>query len=60
MNAVQIHGDQNMVEAIHVLWESKHGIVAVVDRDSERLVGSVRSSDLYLLLQNKDLYSDRK
>lgn len=49
-----------MVEAIQVLWESKRGIVAVVDRDTKRLIGSLRSSDLYLLLQDEDLYSDRK
>lgn len=60
MNAVQIYGDQNMVEAIQLLWESKHGVIAVVERDTERLIGSVRSNDLYLLLEDKDLYGDRK
>jgi hypothetical protein len=49
-----------MVEAIQVLWESKLGTIAVVERGTETLIGSVRSSDLYLLLKDDDLYSDRK
>lgn len=49
-----------MVEAIRILWESKLGSVAVVERESKRLIGSVRSSDLYHLLTDVDLYNDRK
>lgn len=49
-----------MAEAIHVLWENRIGLVAVMEPDTGRLIGSVRSSDVYRLLEDDELYSNRK
>ncbi|KAL3538984.1 hypothetical protein ACH5RR_002350 [Cinchona calisaya] len=58
--AVQIYGDQSVAEAIHVLWENRIGSVAVIEPETERLIASLRSSDVHLLLEDDELYSNRK
>lgn len=58
--AVSITGDQNLAEALKVLWEKRVDAVAVVDRGTGRLIGSIRRSDVYLLLDNDDLFFNRK
>ncbi|GFY95121.1 hypothetical protein Acr_10g0005060 [Actinidia rufa] len=45
---------------MHVLWENQIGAVAVVQRETKRLIGCVRNSDLHLLLDNNDLFNNRR
>ncbi|XP_059654881.1 SNF1-related protein kinase regulatory subunit gamma-1-like [Cornus florida] len=59
-HVVHVYGDQSIAEAIHILWKKRIGAVAVVERETNRLIGCVRSTDLHLLLDNDDLFSNRK
>ncbi|XAR59562.1 hypothetical protein NMG60_11015441 [Bertholletia excelsa] len=58
--AVFLYGEQSVAEALHFLWENQVGAVAVVERETKRVIGCVRSSDLHLLLDNDDLFDNRK
>ncbi|KAL7263668.1 hypothetical protein ACSBR1_001765 [Camellia fascicularis] len=58
--AVFVYEDQSITETMHVLWENQIGVVAVVQRETKRLIGYVRNSDLHLLLDNNDLFNNRK
>ncbi|XP_057966211.1 uncharacterized protein LOC131156499 [Malania oleifera] len=55
----QAFEDQSMAEALHILWESQISAVAVVNRETNRLTGCVRSSDVHLL-DNGHLFHNRK
>ncbi|KAA8536091.1 hypothetical protein F0562_028569 [Nyssa sinensis] len=59
-HAVHLYGDQSIAEAMHILWENRIGAVAVVRRETERLIGCVTRSDLHLLLDNDDIFNNRK
>ncbi|KAE9448576.1 hypothetical protein C3L33_19529, partial [Rhododendron williamsianum] len=59
-HAVFVCGDQSIAEAMHILWQSQMGAVAVVERETKRLIGCVRNIDLHLLLDNIDLFNNRK
>ncbi|PSS19144.1 SNF1-related protein kinase regulatory subunit gamma-1 like [Actinidia chinensis var. chinensis] len=59
-HAVFVYGDQSVTETMHVLWENQIGAVAVVQRETKRLIGCVRNSDLHLLLDNNDLFNNRR
>ncbi|XP_057955728.1 SNF1-related protein kinase regulatory subunit gamma-1-like [Malania oleifera] len=56
----QAFEDQSIAEALHILWESQISAVAVVNRETNRLTGCVRSSDVHLLLDNGHLFHNRK
>ncbi|KAL7246698.1 hypothetical protein ACSBR2_001745 [Camellia fascicularis] len=58
--AVFVYEDQSITETMHVLWENQIGVVADVQRETKRLIGCVRNSDLHLLLDNNDLFNNRK
>lgn len=58
--AVFMYGDQSIAEAMHILWQSQMGAVAVVERETKRLIGCVRNIDLHLLLDNSDHFNNRK
>lgn len=58
--AVFVCGDQSIAEAMHILWQSQMGAVAVVERETKRLIGCMRNIDLHLLLDNIDLFNNRK
>ncbi|CAK7329672.1 unnamed protein product [Dovyalis caffra] len=55
-----VNGDQSLAEALHILWESQIGVVAVVNRENKKVIGCIRNSDVYLLLENDELLSRRK
>lgn len=57
---VHVYGDQSIAEALHVLWKNRSGVVAVRDRESKRLIGSIRNSDIYLLLENDNIFRSLK
>ncbi|KAF7142948.1 hypothetical protein RHSIM_Rhsim05G0073300 [Rhododendron simsii] len=59
-HAVFVCGDQSIAEAMHILWQSQMGAVAVVERETKRLIGCMRNIDLHLLLDNIDLFNNRK
>ncbi|KAG5547899.1 hypothetical protein RHGRI_013547 [Rhododendron griersonianum] len=59
-HAVFVCGDQSIAEAMHILWQSQMGAVAVVERETKRIIGCVRNIDLHLLLDNIDLFNNRK
>ncbi|CAN0866516.1 SNF1-related protein kinase regulatory subunit gamma-1 [Linum grandiflorum] len=55
-----VYGDQSLSEALHLLWKSQVGVVAVVSRGNGRVIGCIRNSDAYLLVENTNLFSNRK
>ncbi|KAG7976024.1 hypothetical protein I3843_06G127700 [Carya illinoinensis] len=59
-HVVHVYGDQSIAEALHVLWRSRIGAIAVLNRETNRLVGSIRCSDIYLLIENETFLHDRK
>ncbi|GAV58248.1 CBS domain-containing protein [Cephalotus follicularis] len=59
-HAVKVYGNQNMAEALQILWENRVGAVAVITQGTKRLIGSLRSNDIYLLLENDNLLNDSK
>ncbi|KAH0449544.1 hypothetical protein IEQ34_020236 [Dendrobium chrysotoxum] len=57
---VCIFGDQTVADALHILWENHSDAVPVIGRVTKTLIGFVRSSDIYLLLEDDELYENRK
>lgn len=58
--AVLVYEDQSIAEAMSILWETRICTVAVVQRETERVIGCVRTSDVYHLLDNEHLFNNRK
>uniref|UniRef100_A0A0E0JLI0 CBS domain-containing protein n=1 Tax=Oryza punctata TaxID=4537 RepID=A0A0E0JLI0_ORYPU len=56
---VSVYSDQTLADALHILSKEKIG-VAVVDRKTSCLIGSIQCSDLYLLLDDSSLFRNRK
>ncbi|KAF0906748.1 hypothetical protein E2562_012564 [Oryza meyeriana var. granulata] len=56
---VSVCSDQTLADALHILSKEKIG-VAVVDRKTSCLIGSIQCSDLYLLLDDSSLFRNRK
>ncbi|OEL16551.1 hypothetical protein BAE44_0022431 [Dichanthelium oligosanthes] len=50
------YSDQILADGLHILSKEKMG-VAVVDRKTSCLIGSIQCSDLYLLLDDSSLFS---
>ncbi|XP_054787871.1 SNF1-related protein kinase regulatory subunit gamma-1-like [Prosopis cineraria] len=59
-HASYVFEDQTVADALHVLWENRTCTVAVVDRQTKKLIGCVRNSDIYHLVENDDLFRNRK
>ncbi|KAK8476503.1 hypothetical protein V6N13_017962 [Hibiscus sabdariffa] len=55
-----VYGDESIAEALRILFKSRIGAIAVVDRQNRRLIGCVRNSDVYLLMENDKIFHDRK
>ncbi|KAH1099045.1 hypothetical protein J1N35_015966 [Gossypium stocksii] len=55
-----VYGDESIADALHVLFKSQTGAVAVIDRQTRMLIGSVRNGDVYLLMENDKIFRDRK
>ncbi|RVW48356.1 SNF1-related protein kinase regulatory subunit gamma-1 [Vitis vinifera] len=58
-HAIHVYGDQRIAEGFHVLWKNRTCPIAVLNRENKRLIGSLRSSDIHLLLDNDDLFHSR-
>ncbi|KAI4295513.1 hypothetical protein L6164_035553 [Bauhinia variegata] len=52
---ITVFGDQIVADALHLLWKSRIGAVAIVDRETTKLIGTVRNSDVYQLVKKDDL-----
>ncbi|KAJ9537798.1 hypothetical protein OSB04_030531 [Centaurea solstitialis] len=57
---VSIYNDQSISEAAHILWKEKVCAVAVVQRQTEKLIGCVRVSDIHRLLDDDRIFTDRE
>jgi len=55
-----VFGDQTVADALKLLWQNQTSAVAVVDRQTKKLSGNVRNSDIYNLVKNDDLLRNRK
>lgn len=55
-----MYGDESIARALHILFKSQIGAIAVIDRQTQRLIGRVTSSDVYLLMENDNLFHNRK
>jgi len=47
--------NQTLIEALHLMYETKHSVTAVVDPLSGELVGSISSSDIKEVFETKQL-----
>ncbi|TVU02547.1 hypothetical protein EJB05_51957, partial [Eragrostis curvula] len=56
---VSVSSDQTLANALHILSKEKMGI-AVIDRKTSCLIGSIQCNDLYLLLDDSSLFKNRK
>ncbi|KAE8672851.1 putative glucose-1-phosphate adenylyltransferase [Hibiscus syriacus] len=56
----RVYGDKSVAEALRILFKSRIGVIVVVERQTQRLIGSVRNSDVYLLMENDKIFHDRK
>ncbi|CAH1425903.1 unnamed protein product [Lactuca virosa] len=57
---VSIYNDQTIADSVHVLWKKKVCAVAVVKRQTEKLIGCVRVSDIHRLLGDDRIFTDRE
>nr|CAB3473682.1 unnamed protein product [Digitaria exilis] len=53
-----VYSDQTLADGLHILSKEKAG-VAVVDRKTSCLIGSIQCSDLCLLLDDSSIFSKR-
>ncbi|KAF7810878.1 SNF1-related protein kinase regulatory subunit gamma-1-like [Senna tora] len=58
--ASYVFGNQTVADALHLLWKKRTCAVAVLDPQSKKLIGSVRYRDVYHLVENDDLFRNRK
>ncbi|KAF7022879.1 LOW QUALITY PROTEIN: hypothetical protein CFC21_035511 [Triticum aestivum] len=56
---VLVYSDETLAYTFRVLSKEKTG-VAVIDRKTRRLIGMIQCSDVYLLLDDSSLFSNRK
>lgn len=59
-NVSCVYGDESLAKALHILFKSHISAIAVIDRQTQRLMGSVRNNDVYLLMENDNLFHNRK
>ncbi|XP_020522877.1 SNF1-related protein kinase regulatory subunit gamma-1 isoform X2 [Amborella trichopoda] len=57
---IHLHGDQSVAEGLHCLWKNRIGGIPILDSKTERLIGNFRSTDVRLLLDNDDIFKNRK
>ncbi|KAK6946272.1 CBS domain [Dillenia turbinata] len=58
--AIHVYGDQSLAEALGILLENQVGAVAVVNRESNTVVGFMSRHDLHALLDDEHLFHKRK
>ncbi|KAI5402449.1 hypothetical protein KIW84_050171 [Lathyrus oleraceus] len=55
-----VFGSQTVADALKLLWQNQSCAVAVVDRQTKKLIGNVRNTDIYNLVKNDDLLRNRR
>ncbi|XP_065855028.1 SNF1-related protein kinase regulatory subunit gamma-1-like [Euphorbia lathyris] len=55
-----VYGDQSLAEGLGVLWESRIGAVAIVNRGNEKIMGCITSNHVLLIFQDNKLFNMRK
>ncbi|CAL0318942.1 unnamed protein product [Lupinus luteus] len=50
---------ETVADALKVLWQNQTCAVAVLDQQTKKLIGNVRNSDVYHLVNNDDLLRNR-
>jgi hypothetical protein len=56
---VSVYSDQTVADAFYVLSNEKTG-VSIIDRKTRCLTGMIQCSDVYLLLDDNSLFSNRR
>ncbi|KAJ0076918.1 hypothetical protein Patl1_36449 [Pistacia atlantica] len=59
-HVVQVCGDQSLAEGLRMLCKNQVDAIAVVKRETRRLIGTITRSDIYLLLENDNLIPNRE
>lgn len=54
-----VYGDQSIADALKLLSQNQTCAVAVVDRQTKKLLGNVRKNDVHNLVKNNDLLRNR-
>ncbi|XP_021989312.1 SNF1-related protein kinase regulatory subunit gamma-1 isoform X2 [Helianthus annuus] len=57
---VSVYNDQSIAEAVHILWNNKVCAIAVVERQTQKLIGCVRVSDIHRLLDDDRIFTERE
>ncbi|KAJ0971647.1 hypothetical protein J5N97_019606 [Dioscorea zingiberensis] len=57
---VCVCADQILADALRILWEKQLDGVAVIDRKGGTLIGNLRCSDIHLLLDDDNIFENRK
>lgn len=57
---VSVYNDHSIAEAFHILWKNKVCATAVVKRQTQKLIGCVRVSDIYRLLDDDCIFTNRE
>ncbi|XP_058782965.1 SNF1-related protein kinase regulatory subunit gamma-1-like [Vicia villosa] len=55
-----VFGSQTVADALKLLWQNQTCAVAVVDRQTKKLVGNLRNSDIYNLVKKDELFRNRR
>ncbi|XP_014499409.1 SNF1-related protein kinase regulatory subunit gamma-1-like isoform X1 [Vigna radiata var. radiata] len=54
-----VFSDQTVADALKTFWQNQTSAVAVVDRQTKKLLGNVRKSDVHILVRNDDIFRSR-
>ncbi|KAM0012850.1 putative CBS domain-containing protein [Helianthus debilis subsp. tardiflorus] len=57
---VSVYNDESIAEAVHILWNNKVCAIAVVERQTQKLIGCVRVSDIHRLLDDDHIFTERE
>lgn len=59
-HVVQVYGDRSLAEGLRMICQNQVGAIAVIARETRRLIGTIRRSDIYLLLEDDNLIPNRE
>ncbi|KAL2654221.1 hypothetical protein R1flu_022349 [Riccia fluitans] len=57
---VYVYEDKPLLDAFHCLWKYRVTAVPILERETDRLIGCVRTSDARILLQDERLFRGRR
>ncbi|MCO5574836.1 hypothetical protein L7F22_028629 [Adiantum nelumboides] len=59
-NIVQIDSKNTVLKAMMCLWKQKVSGVPIIDSESEKIVGNIRTTDVQLLLDSPEVFERRR